>query len=178
MPPIPEPDYSSDEDENKGAKSEFKSEDRKHDVENGECKSVTDASGHPAVKLTTTATLVLKSSSPCPPQEVSTSAISDSVQNKGFNSKNMFEELREQSAKITSSARLRFASNRQNSQDGNNRLMKRMSSQDESQQPVNNVMKNVAEFEKRLGKDQLAGHAATTNGTSDPNAGQMRMSKS
>lgn len=173
MPAIPEPDYSSDEEENKAAKSESKSVTSKEETA-VECKSASsDASGQ-AVKLTTTATVVLKSSSPCPPTEGS---VTESTKNFGFSSKNMFDELREQSAKITNSARLRFASNRQSSQDGDSRGMRRMNSQEET---VSNVMKNVAEFEKRLGKDQIAGRVAS-NGTADASAtanAQMRMSKS
>lgn len=180
VPPIPEPDYSSDEEE-KAVKNESKAPVMKQLVENGERQSSEGKesdgpmSGQSSVKLTTTATLVLKCSSPCPPADLSTNASNEPAKIQTFSSKNMFEELREQSAKITSSARLKFASNRQNSQEGDNLVIKKLSSQ-EASQPVNNVMKNVAEFEKRLTKDQIA-NRIPANGVIDPTI-QMRMSKS
>ena len=122
-------------------------------------------------KLTTTATVIFKCSSPCPLGDTSDITSNEPVKSKTFKSKNMFEELKEQSAKITSSARLRFALNRQNSHEGDSQAIKRLGSQEDSQ-PVNNVMKNVAEFEKRL---NVAGRVPN-NGEIDTSS--MRMSKS
>ena len=154
VPPIPEPDYSSDED---GAAKDKP----KRPIENGVNKqSELSSTASPSKpKLTTTATVVLKSSSPLPPPEDT--------------KKNMFEELREQSAKIAGSARLRFAST--NGSDG-----VRKQNFEEEQNSQSNVMRNVAEFEKRLGKEfpPPSTNRATNGITIDSNSAQMRMSKS
>ena len=150
-PQIPEPDYSSDEEENK-TKSETVPNGNVDHSKSVSGKSENDAadSSQSHQKLTTTATLILKSSSPCPPEATTSTVntVTETSKNGLFSSKNMFEELREQSAKITSAARLRFAANRQNSTD--DKCNSPQLSAGDPSAPVNNVMKNVAEFERRL----------------------------
>lgn len=168
MPKIPEPDYSSDE-EDKAKTGSVPNGDlsKAPPLATGSDADNVDSSSQAAPKkLTTTATVILKSSSPCPPE-----ATSEQPKNGLFSSKNMFEELREQSAKITGAARLRFANNRQASQD--DKL-------GPGSEPVNNVMKNVAEFERRLSvtKGEPASVATSIRPTQADIQQQLRMSKS
>lgn len=148
-PPIPEPDYSSDEEDSKNR--------------TGENESTLKANKSPSekIKLTTKATVVLKSTSPLPPDAVRSSADDSQLPAKNshtFANKNIFDELKEQSARITSAARLRFAA-----ENGSNYT----DTVEVGGQAPNNVKKNVAEFEKKLNgvKDQV-------------DSAQIRMSKS
>lgn len=187
VPPIPEPDYSSDE-EGGGAEAEKKKSNESKNL-NGDLQQQGSSGGkpgssdHPAVKhLTSTATVVFRSSSPVAGAgggDGQQTSNDQQTNGKTFTTKNMFEELREQSAKITNSARARFATDgRQNSttggtedqvsgdQSGKNTssILKRGNSQEGE---VSNVMKNVAEFEKmRLGAKEMAAArmAAAANG--------------
>lgn len=229
VPPIPEPDYSSDEGGADDADKKKKSKEAQggdHAHQNGQLQPTTTASvsssskpgssEHPAVKLTSTATVVFRSSSPVPgagpaaaDQTITTTSSNDQQAQKNgtntssFTTRNMFEELREQSAKITNSARARFATDgRQNSttatagegDQGSNEaitrasILKRGNSQ-EGSDAVSNVMKNVAEFEKRLVigggvKEKMNGTAPNGaaggggGGISAADLNTMRMSKS
>lgn len=183
VPPIPEPDYSSDE-EGAADGDKKKSKEQNGDLHQASSGGKPGSSDHPAVKhLTSTATVVFRSSSPVAGVDGQQTANAEQQQTNGktFTTKNMFEELREQSAKITNSARARFATDgRQNSTTGaedqaseqggkGTSILKRGNSQEGGE--VSNVMKNVAEFEKmRLGAKEMAAArmaaaAAATNGT-------------
>lgn len=147
-PQIPEPDYSSDEDDSKNRQADN--------------ESTLKAKKSPSekIKLTTKATVVLKSTSPLPPDAVRSADDSQLPPKNSttFANKNIFDELKEQSARITSAARLRFAA--ENSSNYTDNV-------DVGGQAPNNVKKNVAEFEKKL------------NGVKEPvDSAQIRMSKS
>ncbi|UXI16180.1 hypothetical protein NH340_JMT02123 [Sarcoptes scabiei] len=156
-PNIPEPDYSScDEDDARPKTDENKNEQRK-DLNDNNRKNAEK------IKFTTKATVVLKSTSPAPHRPSNLDASKMDEINGDLppppsppSSQNIFDELKEQSAKITSAARLRLKAQENNSES----IVEKTHS--------SNVKKNIAELEKRL------------NGTSikDILENQIRMSRS
>lgn len=156
-PQIPDPDYSSDEDE-------------KNKKKNASISTDTTPKKAEKIKLMTKATVVLKSTSPCPPEtdiQITEPKSSESLKNGIIGSKNIFDELKEQSAKITSAARLRFATTES---DGIVGTAANTNSSQVSTKAPNNVKKNVAEFEKRLNGSSISKDQMDSQ--------QLRMSKS
>lgn len=159
-PVIPEPDYSSDEEDKKGKK------------ENKENENATTSGG--GTKYTTTATVVFKTTSPIPPRVSRENGATEASTQELFSKKNMFEELREQSAKITNAARMKMMTTRQAS--GDEKLYDRTGGQDG--QPLSNVMKNVAEFERKLSFGTAKEAVSVGRSESLGSAAQLKTSKS